>query len=170
MNDGTYFDPMFGWVTPADVYESDTRRSLKEFMAKLSSGGEVLSDEIYDAVERLLYTYANLVRQGVRERITRSHTGVTWYLTLRDERAFISYQDGPRAEWLNECYADEAPLWLLIGLFRRIAQRKPLGDAQADVTIKKVRDMEAAYVRTKREESLRGIRLTTRPTFFTESP
>lgn len=171
MNDAS-FDPMFGWIMPSDVHESDTTASLKEVMAALkrANKGACLLDELYDAAERLLYIYANLVRQGVRERITTSHTGVTWYLTLRDERAFISYQDGPRAEWLNECYADEVPLWLLIGLFCRIARRKPLRDAQADVTIKKVRDMDAAYVRTKREESLRGIRLTTRPTFFEKDP
>jgi hypothetical protein len=156
MNDGIYFDPMLGWLTPADVHESDTTKSLKEVMAALkhASGSDVLSDEIYDAVERLLNTYANLVRQGVREKITTLHTGVTWYLTLRDERAFISYQDGPGAEWFNECYADEAPLWLLIGLFRRIARRKPLGDQKANETISRV---DALDVESVRAESVRDL-------------
>jgi hypothetical protein len=146
---------MLGWVMPSDVHESDTNRSLKEVIAALSSGGEVLSDEIYDDAERLLYTYVNLVRQGVRESFTKHHTGVSWYLTLRDdERALISYQDGPGAEWCNEYYADAVPLWLLIGLFRRIWKRKPLGDQKADETISRVDGLDAEYVRTTEKREL----------------
>ncbi len=63
-----------------------------------------------------------------------------------DQRALINYQDGVSGEWLNNCYADEVPLWLLISLFRRIQRRKPLGDQEADETITSVRDVDAAYV------------------------
>ena len=151
---GIYFDPMLGWVMPSDIHESETTASLKEVMSALrrASDGATLSDEIYDDAEHLLYTHASLVRQGVRERFTKQHTGVSWYLTERDyERALTSYQDGPGAEWLNECYADEAPLWLLIGLFRRIWRRKPLGDQKADETIAKIDELGAAYVQAQHD-------------------
>ena len=152
------FDPMLGWVMPSDVHESETARSLKEVMAALrhASDGATLSDEIYDDAEHLLYTHANLVRQGVRERFTKKHVGVSWYLTFLegDERALISYQDGPGAEWLNECYADAIPLWLLIGLFRRIWRRKPLGDQKADHAISKIDVLDAEYVRSKQKREL----------------
>jgi hypothetical protein len=140
----TYFDPMWGYVTVGDDYESDTTASLKIIMATLKV--EEISDDMYDAVERFLYKYQVFVRQGVRETIA-NHTGVSWYLTdSRDGRALIAYQDGPHAEWANDCYADEVPLWLLIGLIRRIARRKPLGDQDADETITRVDDLAAAYV------------------------
>ena len=148
---------MLGWVAPSDVHESDTTASLEEVMAALkrASNGATLSDEIYDAAECLLYTYFNVVRQGVRERFTKQHMGVSWYLTERtDERSLISYQDGPGAEWLNECYADEVPLWLLIGLFRRIWRRKPLGDQKADETISRVDALDAEYVKEQAKRDL----------------
>jgi hypothetical protein len=149
--DGIYFDPMLGWVTPSDVHESDTTASLQEVTAALkrASDGASLSDELYDALERVLYNYQVFVRQGVRKDIAK-HKGVSWYLTLLDgdERALINYQDGARAEWHNDGYADEVPLWLLISLFRRIARHKPLGDQDADETIARVGELDAAYVRT----------------------
>jgi hypothetical protein len=151
------FDPMFGWIMLSDVHESDTTASLKEVIAALkrASNGATLSDEIYDDAERLLYTWFNLIRQGVRERFTKQHVGVSWYLTERDaKRALISYQDGPGVEWCNECYADEVPLWLLVGLFRRIWRRKPLGDQKADETIAQTDKLDAEYGRA---ESVRNL-------------
>ena len=141
----TYFDPMRGYATPADDYESETSASLKDIIAALKVGeksdGAELSIDIYDAVERLLYKYQIFVLQGIRENIA-NHKGVSWYLVDKcnqdDKRALISYQDGPRADWFHECYADEVPLWLLMALFRRIARRKPLGDQEADDTIQHV--------------------------------
>lgn len=161
--DGIYFDPMFGWVTPSDVHESDTHRSLKEVTAALkrASNGATLSDEIYDDVERLLYNDQVFVRQGVCEDIA-THKGVSWYLTLLegDERALINYQDGAHAEWCNDRYADEVPLWLLISLFRRIARRKPLGDQKADETIQSVDALDAAYVRAGSMRDLEKLGIT----------
>lgn len=140
----TYFDPLRGYVTLGDDYESDTTASVKIIMAALKA--EKLSDDLYDAVERSLHKYQVFVKQGVRETIAK-HKGISWYLTdSRDGRALISYQDGPRAEWANNCYADEVPLWLLIGLIRRIARRKPLGDQDADETIARVHNLDAEYV------------------------
>jgi hypothetical protein len=149
------FDSMLGWLMSSDVHESETTSSLKEVMAALrraSDGATLPPDEIYDDAERLLYAYFNLVRQGVRERFTKQHVGVSWYLTERNgERALISHQDGPGAEWLNECYADAVPLWLLIGLFRRIWRRKPLGDQKADETIAQIDKLDADYVQAQRD-------------------
>jgi len=97
----------------------------------------------------LLYKNQVFVLQGVRESMGK-HTGVSWYLVEKcgseDKLALISYQDGPRAEWANECFADEVPLWLLHGLLRRIQRRKPLGDQDADDTIQRVEDLDAEYV------------------------
>jgi hypothetical protein len=133
---------------PVDDYESDTRRSLKKVIAELKRAEAVTpSNDPYDAVEHLLYKYQIFVRQGVRESFGAQHKKVSWYLTERDDgRALISYQDGAGAEWLNDCYADEVPLWLLISLFRRIQRRKPLGDQDADETIARALDLDATYV------------------------
>jgi hypothetical protein len=149
----TYFDPMRGYVTPSDDYESDTTASLKSIVVALKA--EMLSDDIYDAVERLLYRYQVFIRQGIRENMG-NHKGVSWYLTdsPADARAFISYQEGPRAEWLNDCFADEVPVWLLVSLFRRIARHKPLGDQDADETISRIDDLDAAYFRAKERQEL----------------
>ncbi len=135
----SFFDPNLRWITGSDYPESDTYLSLKEVLAELKAcerNGLELSNDICDSVERLLYKYEVFIKQGVRERFAE-HRGVTWYLadSPTDTRAFISYQDGPRAEWANDRYADEVPLWLLVGLFRRIQLRKPLGDQDADETI-----------------------------------
>lgn len=124
---------------------------MKDITAALKrgDGGETVNDDIYDAVERLLHKHQVFVLQGVRERMGK-HTGVSWYLVEKcgseDKRALISYQDGPLAEWANECFADEVPLWLLHGLLRRIKRRKPLGDQDADDTIQRVDNLDAAYV------------------------
>lgn len=145
----SYFDQNLGYVTPADGYESDTHRSLKQIVAALKAGGGAVSNDIYDSAERLLYKYQVFVKQGVRETVAK-HTGVSWYLTDGpDGRALISYQDGARAEWVNDCYADKVPLWLIIGLFRRIQRRKPLGDQEADDTIAAVDTADAEYVRAQ---------------------
>jgi hypothetical protein len=146
----SYFSPNSEWVVKSDYHESDTHRSLKELIAELKAreqSGLELSNDICDSVELLLYKYEVFVKQGVRERFAK-HSGVSWYLTDSpiDARAFISYQDGPRAEWAHDCYADEVPLWLLIGLFHRIKRRKPLGDQKADETIAAVDDLDAEYV------------------------
>jgi hypothetical protein len=145
------FDPNIGWVASSDWRDSDTHRSLKQIIVELKAHekrGLELSNEICDSVERLLYKYEAFVKQGVRVRFAK-HSGVSWYLTDShlDARAFISYQEGPRAEWANDCYADEVPVWLLIGLFRRIQRRKPLGDQDADDTIQYVDNLDAEYVR-----------------------
>jgi DNA-binding Lrp family transcriptional regulator len=149
----SYFDPMRRYFTPAEDYESETYRSLKDITTALKnveSKHTVASDYLYDAVERLLYRYQVFVLQGVRESMGK-HTGVSWYLVEKcgseDKRALISYQDGPRAEWANECFADEVPLWLLHGLLRRIKRRKPLGDQNADDTIQYVDNLDTEYVR-----------------------
>jgi hypothetical protein len=148
----SYFDPMRGYVTPADDYESDTYGSLKDIAAALKnveSKYAIVLDDLYDDVERVLYRYQVFVLQGVRESMGK-HIGVSWYLVEKcgseDKRALISYRDGPRAEWANECFADEVPLWLLHGLLRRIQRRKPLGDQDADDTIARVDNLDAEYV------------------------
>jgi len=98
------------------------------------------------------------VRQGVRESFGTQHKNVSWYLTERgDERALINYQDGAGAEWRNDCYADEVPLWLLLALFRRIQRRKPLGDQDADETIAQVRAIDVEYTKAKEMQELRKL-------------
>lgn len=161
-----YFDPMRGHVSAADEYKSETNASVKDVIWALKTAEP--SNETYDAVERLLYKYSNFVRQGIRENIA-NHKGVSWYLTEdATGRAFISYQDGPAGEWLNDCYADEVPLWLLIFLFNRIARRKKLGDQTADETIARVKAVDAEYVSEKQRleiDSNRGRRLNIRRNF-----
>lgn len=141
------FSPNLGCVAASDLHESDTHRNLRQIIAALKL--DIIADEVYVAVERLLYEYQLLVLQGVRENMGK-HTGVSWYLVEKcgseDKRALISYQDGPRAEWANECFADEVPLWLLHGLLRRIQRRKPFGDQDADDTIQRVDKLDAEYV------------------------
>jgi hypothetical protein len=153
---GSYFDPWRGHVMPVDDYESDTQRSLKEVTAELKRGeAATLSNDLYDAVEHLLYKYQIFVRQGVRENFGTKQKNVSWYLTERDdERGLINYQDGAGAEWCNDCYADEVPLWLLIGLFRRIQRRKPLGDQKADETLARVDATDREYVKAKEMQEL----------------
>ena len=146
----SYFSSNSGWVAKSDYHKSDPHRSLKEIIVALKAREKrrlEISNEICDSVERSLYKYEIFVKQGVRERFAK-HRGVSWYLTdsPTDARAFVSYQDGPRAEWANDCYADEVPLWLLIGLFRRIQRRKPLGDQDADETIARVDDLKVEYL------------------------
>jgi hypothetical protein len=147
---------------PGDVHESDTYRSVKELISELDNGGADFSVEIFDEIEHVLWEYQHVVQQGIREKIA-SHHSVSWYLTADDprERALISYQDGTRGEWAHGCYADEVPVWLLIGLFRRIQQQKPLGDQQTDEAIKAVDELDAAYVQRKDrldiERNLAGI-------------
>jgi hypothetical protein len=160
----TYFDPYRGFVTPCENCESDAYGSLKDVTAALKnveSKHTMPPDDLCDAVERVLYKYQLFVLQGVREDFA-SHRGVSWYLVDKgDGRALISYQDGSGADWANNCFADEVPLWLLMGLFRRIQRRKPLGDQEADETIKRVDDADAAYVATGRErDAERNLRLS----------
>jgi hypothetical protein len=146
---GYYFDPIQGWVTPSDEYESDTNKFLKEIITELKSG--VPTNSLHDAVEQLLYKYAVFIRQG-REDMG-SHLGVSWYLTdyngngqtFLNGSALISYQEGPRTEWHNDCYADEVPIWLLTALLHRIARRKPLGDQKADETIQAIEKLDTEY-------------------------
>jgi hypothetical protein len=149
---GSFFDPNLRWIASSDYRESDTYLSLKETLAELKArdkSGLELSNDMCDSVERLLYKYQVFVLQGVRESMGK-HIGVSWYLVEKcgseDKRVLISYQDGPRAEWANECFADEVPLWLLHGLLRRIQRRKPLGDQDADDTIQRVDNLDAEYV------------------------
>src|SRR5665647_1044912 len=153
----TYFDPYRGYVTPSENCESDAYGSLKDVTAALKnveSKHTMPPDDLYDAVERVLYKYQLFVLQGVREDFAK-HKGVSWYLVDKsDGRALISYQDGPSGEWFNECFADEVPLWLLISLFRRIARRKPLGDLDADDTIAKVDELNAVYVSDQDESDI----------------
>jgi len=155
----TYFDPIRGYVTSSDDYESDTTANLKSIMAALKA--QELSDDICDAVERMLYKYQDFICQGIRQDIAE-HKDVSWYLVEKcgvgDRRALISYQDGPSGEWFNECFADEVPLWLLISLFRRIARCKPLGDQDADDTIDKVEELDAVYVSDQDERDIKENR------------
>ena len=152
----TYFDRHRGYVVPDDDCESDTSTSLKEIITALKYGQTsdgTISSATYDAVERLLYKYSVFVRQGIRENIA-NHKGVSWYLT-EDAcgRAFVSYQDAPYGEWFNDCYADEVPLWLLLGILNRITLRKPLGDQVANDTIKGVKEIDKAYANEKLKAS-----------------
>jgi hypothetical protein len=144
----SYFDPTQNWIAPDDTYESDTPASFKTITAalnKANKNGDALTNDLYNAAERLLYKYHVFISEGIRERIAR-HNDVSWYLIDGpDDRAFISYQDGKRGEWQHGCYADEVPLWLLMALFRRIKRRKPLGDQRADDTIKKVDDLDEEF-------------------------
>lgn len=143
---------------PGDDCASETHGSLKEITASLKSAdklGTLPPDDLHDAVELLLYRYFDLVRQGIRDDFGALHGGVSWYLTPDDERerALISYQEG-HGEWAVGCYSDEVPLWLLVGLLRRIARRKPLGDQDADETISQVDALDAEYMRTKEKLDL----------------
>jgi hypothetical protein len=142
---------MRGWVTPSDDYESDTNNSLKTVVEALNAGerGVEIPSKIFNGVEWLLYKWSVFIRQGIREKIG-GHRGVSWYLSFSevDARAFINFQEGPNGEWFYDCYADEVPLWLLLGLFKRIRRRKPLGDQNADDIIEQVDNLDAAYVRT----------------------
>ena len=131
---------------------STTYRSTKELISELSSTEEPPTD-LFDDVEHLLFKYQIFVQQGIREKIG-DHNGVSWYLVPDDERALISYQDGTSGEWEHGCYADEVPMWLLIGLFRRIQHRKPLGDQEADETIAAVDSLDAEYVSNQEERDL----------------
>jgi hypothetical protein len=144
-SDGVYFDPIHGWTMPGDVHQSDTYRSLKEIAAELKSDAP---DDLFDDVERLFFDYLPLIRQGIRERFGQ-HPGVSWYMTAEKNRAFVSFQDGPHAEWQHGCYADEVPLWLLVGLVRKITAGKPLGHQKTDETIAKIDDLDAQYMSTK---------------------
>jgi hypothetical protein len=162
VSDGVYFDSALGWVTPSDFHESETPKSLKEVMAALEGGAADAG--IYDAAERLLWKYSVLIKAGVRESMGGLHKNVSWYISEGCEgRAVIAYQDGTHAEWAHGCYADEVPLWLLVGLFRRIARRKPLGDQEADETISRVDEIDAEYVRSEAMRDLeKQFRLTKR--------
>jgi len=159
--DRILFNPIDGWVMPGNEYASETHGSLKEITATLrtaESKSIIPPDDLYDAAERLLFKYEVFVRQGIREAFGTVHKGVSWYLTNDRERAFISYQDGIHGKWQHSCYSNEVPLWLLIGLFRRIAVRKPLGDQAADETISKIDALDAEHVH-KQEESEREAQL-----------
>lgn len=146
---GADFDPLRGHTTPSDEHESETNRSLKQIIAELKQGDA--PDTLFDAVECLLWKYVVFIRQGIRQTIA-GHKGVSWYLTDGpDSRALITYQDGSAVEWNNECYADEVPLWLLLSLLRRITRHKPLGDQEADETIKAVGDLDADFTHSKQE-------------------
>lgn len=148
------FDHYLGWHEPE--VKSDTYGSLKEVLATLKNiegKGVVAPDDFYTAVERLLFKYSLFVQHGVRESFS-THKNVTWYLVEADERAYITYQDGIDHEWFKCCFADEVPLWLLIGLVRRIERRKPLGDQKADETIESLDKLEIAYkVEKERREN-----------------
>jgi len=156
-SDGIYFDPSRGWVTPADEYQSDSCGNLKEIAAALKRADQLGTeppDDLCDAVEHLLYRYLGLVRHGVREDFGESHSGVSWNVIAdpERERALISFQEG-RGEWAEDCYADEVPRWLLIGLLRRIRRRKPLGDQQADEIIARVDHLDAEYEQLRQQPS-----------------
>lgn len=154
----SYFDPLHGWVAPEDGFETNTYGSLKDISAALRNvekKGVIAPDDLYGTVERLLFKYENFIQQSVRQDFGKRH-GVSWYLVDKydagNRYALISYQDGPRAEWVNGCYADELPLWLLMGLFRRIQRRKPLGDQEADDTIAAVESLDAEYVQAQHDK------------------
>jgi hypothetical protein len=148
---GVHFDPLVGWVTPEDSYEMNIYASLREISSALKMGAD--SDVLYSAVERVLYTYLNFIRQGVRQRF-ESHKDVSWYIVpdAENERGLINYQDGAFAEWENDCYADEVPVWLLAGLLRQIKLKKPLGDQFTDETIKAVNDAEFEFSELQRRK------------------
>ncbi len=147
------FDPILGWVTPSDLYESNVPQNLKQITAILAGEGKPLSDDVYDAAERLLYKWQVLILQGVRENFGK-HKDVSWYLVEKGERALISYQDGAAAEWVNEAYADKVPLWLLLGLIRRIIVRMPLGEQDAYETDDALKDASAEFVSVKEQQDI----------------
>jgi hypothetical protein len=139
---GAEFDSYGGWTMPCDRYESNVPQTLKEVAAALAGEGNPLSEAVYDSAERLLYQWQVFVMQGVRENFG-NHKGVSWYLVEKGERCLISYQDGAAAEWFNEAYANEVPLWLLLELIRRIIVRMPRGEQDAydtDGTLRKAID------------------------------
>jgi hypothetical protein len=144
-----YFSQIEGrWVSPEHDYESDTDASLKAIVRALKSEGEK-PDEVYDAVERLLFKYNVLVRHGSTRHDKRT---VLWHLTEhpREEgRALISFYDN--GNWFDDCYSDEVPLWLLLVIVRQIQRRKPLGDQEADETISLVRWIDVEYHEQKRD-------------------
>ena len=151
----SYFDPVHGWVTPADDVESETHGSLKDILTtlkKIESSGVIAPDDFYSAVERILYRYSVFIQHGIREDFGK-HKGVSWYLVeLGDGRDVVSYQDGAGHEWCELCLADEIPMWLLIGLLRRIERRKPLGDQEADDVIKSVKALDDEFNNAKAEK------------------
>ena len=167
------FDPILGWVTPSDLYESNVPQNLKQITAILAGEGKPLSDDVYDAAERLLYKWQVLILQGVRENFGK-HKDVSWYLVEKGERALISYQDGAAAEWVNEAYADKVPLWLLLGLIRRIIVRMPLGEQDAYETDDALKDASAEFVSVKEqqdiERNLGTVNLEEVTTMTTELP
>ena len=160
MTDGIYFDPSQGWVTPADEYESDTGASLRAVIRALKAKGEK-PDALFDAVERLLFKYANLVRHG---QTRRDGTKINWFIYDSPNKrgnVLISFSD--RGEWCDDCYSNEVPLWLLIAILRKLGRIKPLGDQKADETITSVRAVHNAYFVAKRFEDggLVGVKLNT---------
>jgi hypothetical protein len=144
----SYFDSKEGrWVTPEYEIIGDTGANLKTVIASLAT-----DKPDYDGVDQLFYKYFVLIRHG---ETTHTHKTVEWFLNESvTGTVTVSFKDG--STWEDDCYCDEIPMWLLLSILRAIQRRKPLGDLEAD------------YVRTKREESFRSIKLTTRPTFFTE--
>jgi hypothetical protein len=149
------FDTVRGWSLPADDYISPTYGSLKEILAtlrKVDSSGVAAPDDFYYEVERVLNKYSVFIQHGIRENFGE-HKGVSWYLVdTDDDRCVISYQEG-HADWCDLCLADEAPLWLIIGLLRRIKSRKKLGDQETDETIAAVMSLDAEYIDAKRQPS-----------------
>ena len=135
---------------PSDVHESNVPQSLKQVAATLAGKGKPLSDDVYDAAERLLYKWQVFVLQGVRERFGK-HKGVSWYLVENGDHCLISYQDGAAAEWVNKAYPDEAPLWLVLGLIRRIMVRMPLGEQEAYETDDALKDASAEFGRMQHD-------------------
>ena len=166
MNDDAYFDPIQGrYITPETDGVTSTYASLKVITAALANAEKLsvlVPDDIHDAVDHLLYYYINLVRHGIREDFGHLHGGVSWSLMPDDfmHRALISYQEGP-GEWAVDCFSDEVPLWLLVGLLRRVARRKPLGDQNSDDVIKAVDAMDAAYKQSENfDDAAQNIRLS----------
>jgi len=154
----SYFDSKEGrWVNPEDEYIGNTEANLKTIIASLAT-----NNPDYDGVDEALDKYFIIVRHG---ETTHTRETVEWFLNEgATGKVTISYKDG--STWEDDCFCDEIPMWLLLSILRAIQRRKPLGDGQTDETIKKVRALETACVRTKRKGPIRGIKLNTKPTFF----
>jgi hypothetical protein len=146
------------WINPEDEYIGNTGADLKTIIAALSNP----TNETFDKIDQLLYDYFVLIRHG---ETTHTHKNVEWFLNeSATGKVTISYKDG--STWADDCFSDELPMWLLLSILRAIQRRKPLGDQKADEVIKDVRDAEADFVQHRRVDSLKGVTLNVRPTFF----
>jgi len=132
------------------------RRPRKRHGRELESGNNGLKSKgekpeaLFEAVERLLFEYAYLVRHGQTRHDGRKVEWFTYDSPSKRGHILISFSD--RDEWCDDCYSDEVPLWLLIAILRKLRRIKPLGDQKANETIAAVHEIDNAYSVAKRFE------------------